>query len=240
MNDNVLLAVGDVLLSLYEEELPAAWTDSFARKQRGYDVMCALPSLVNELAAANEVDIVFYDVGPNVGPLNRTVLLDSDYFVTPVASDLFSLRALTTVGQSISRWINDWETVRSIASRADKERLLTGRPRFLGYVISGYKVKREGAAAMAHVRWERKIAPRVRSKVVDELVRIDPALVYPRGHKLGQVKHFQSLAAKAQEHRAPFSELYGLVNSGYNNEIAGATETFEQIAERMLSRMDLG
>src|SRR5690606_13932825 len=40
--DNVLLLVGDVLVSQYEEELPAAWTDAFARKTRGYDVMGAL------------------------------------------------------------------------------------------------------------------------------------------------------------------------------------------------------
>ena len=37
-----LPVAGDVLLADYEEELPAAWTGSFARKGRDYDVMCAL------------------------------------------------------------------------------------------------------------------------------------------------------------------------------------------------------
>ena len=62
-----------------------------------------------------ETDVVMYDVGPNVGALNRVVLLDCDYFCTPVAADLFSLRALTTVGRSIAKWVEDWKTVRSLA-----------------------------------------------------------------------------------------------------------------------------
>jgi hypothetical protein len=43
------LCPGDVLLADYEEGLPAAWTGSFARRQRDYDVMCALSSAVRAL-----------------------------------------------------------------------------------------------------------------------------------------------------------------------------------------------
>jgi cellulose biosynthesis protein BcsQ len=39
VGDNQLLIAGDVLLADYEEELPEAWTGSFARKERGYNVM---------------------------------------------------------------------------------------------------------------------------------------------------------------------------------------------------------
>ena len=41
------LLPGDVLLSDYEEELPTAWTECFARRQRGYSVTTALSRLVN-------------------------------------------------------------------------------------------------------------------------------------------------------------------------------------------------
>src|SRR5512135_80937 len=34
-------------------------------------------------------DYVFVDLGPNVGALNRAVLLGSDYLILPMASDLF-------------------------------------------------------------------------------------------------------------------------------------------------------
>jgi cellulose biosynthesis protein BcsQ len=107
--DKLLLCAGDVLLADYEEELPTAWTGSFARKTRDYDVMCALSRAVRGLGKKHDVDIILYDVGPNVGALNRTIILDCDYFATPVAADLFSLRALATVGRSLGRWIRDWK-----------------------------------------------------------------------------------------------------------------------------------
>ena len=114
------LAPGDVLLSEYEEELPAGWTDSFARKERGYDLTCALSNAVDLLAAHVRADVVLYDVGPNVGALNRSVLLDTDYFATPVAADLFCIarpndrRAFhETVDLRIGRRSAVWQTTRS-------------------------------------------------------------------------------------------------------------------------------
>jgi cellulose biosynthesis protein BcsQ len=157
--DTMFLLPGDVLLSDYEEELPAAWTECFARRTRGYDVTTALAQVVNRAGAKVEADVCLYDVGPNVGALNRAVLLDCDYFITPVAADLFSLRALSTVGRSMAKWISEWETVVKLAAPADKKRLLKGKPAYLGYVTSAFKVNSGRNAANPHADWERKIAP---------------------------------------------------------------------------------
>src|SRR5208282_5884262 len=66
---NTFIAPGDVLLSEYEEELPAGWTDAFARKERGYDLTCAISDATDIMAAKVKADVVLYDVGPNVGAL---------------------------------------------------------------------------------------------------------------------------------------------------------------------------
>ena len=237
---DVLLLVGDVLISQYEEELPAAWTDSFARKSRGYDVMGALSRLVAKVAAANKVDIVLFDVGPNVGSLNRAVLLDSDFFLTPVGSDLFSLRALGAVGKSLHRWVSDWATVKALAPDSAGETLLRGRPKFLGYVASAYKVKRGGKSAKPHEHWEAKIAPRVKQRIVSVLGELGADFKTKPPYKLGEVKHFQSLAADAQKLKLPFSELRGKVNPGHNAQIVIAAETFDGIARELLGRIEGG
>jgi cellulose biosynthesis protein BcsQ len=153
LGEGLFLIPGDVLLSQYEEELPQAWLDSFGRKTRGYDVMAALSSAVTQAAETVKADAVIYDVGPNVGALNRAVLLDCDYFITPVAADLFSLRALTTVGRAIAKWIRDWGTVRNLADPTDRKLLLRGRPAFLGYVTSAYKVSVGRSATDPHADW---------------------------------------------------------------------------------------
>ena len=159
VGNELYLCAGDVLLADYEEELPAAWTGSFARKGRDYDVMCALSRAVRRLAKTYEVDLVIYDVGPNVGPLNRTVLLDADYFATPVAEISFRYVhcPLSTVGRSVARWVRDWKTVRDLAAPDDQKRLLLGHPVYLGYIASAYKVASGRLATRPHEYWEAKI-----------------------------------------------------------------------------------
>ncbi|QNH23140.1 phage-related regulatory protein cII [Xanthomonas sp. GW] len=192
--DKIWLCPGDVLLADYEEELPAAWTGSFARKERDYDVTCVLHDMAEEMAARYEVDIVLFDIGPNVGPLNRSILLGSDAFITPVAADLFSLRALSTVGRSVDRWIRDWATIRSLASPVAQKRLLKGTPVYLGYVTSAYKVFSGRSSTKPHEFWERKIAPRVKDRVVDVLGAIHPSFVpYSPQNKLAAIKNFHSI-----------------------------------------------
>lgn len=236
----VTIIPGDVLLADYEEELPDAWTRSFARNERGYDVLRALSDSVKRLGDRSQADVVMYDVGPNVGPLNRVVLLDSDYFITPVAADLFSLRALSTVGRAVAKWITDYQTIRSLASEANLDQLLPGRPKYLGYITSAFKVNVGRRASDPHQQWESKIAPRVSQRVVNALRAIDPAIVPTAGaNKVGSVKHYQSLAPSAQEHGVAIGKLQGLVNSGYNATVAEANSSFMSLAREIKSRMGL-
>lgn len=236
ITDQIFLAPGDVLLSEYEEELPGAWTECFARKERGYDVTCALSDTVDSLASDVDADIVLYDMGPNVGALNRVALLDCDYFSTPVAADLFSLRALTTVGRSIAKWVKDWQTVRGLANGKYAQRLLNGRPAFLGYIASAFKVSSGRRKANPHSLWEGKIAPRVSKRVVDELIAVDRKLVTGFPNKLGDVKHFHSLAASAQEFGVPIGKLRGRVNSGHYPQVDEAVAEFRMLAREIIKR----
>ena len=196
--------------------------------------MCAMSNAVKLLAKSCNADLVIYDVGPNVGPLNRAILLDSDFFMTPVAADLFSLRALSTVGRAISRWIKDWKTVRSIAP--DPSILLGGEPQYIGYLTSAFKVSTGLRKANPHSYWEAKIAPRVKSKVVDELRRISPNLVYSGSNKISDVKHFHSLAAEAQKLGVAIGKLRGKVNSGHYPQVDEAEAEFALLAKEILKR----
>lgn len=237
VRQNVQLLVGDVLLSQYEEELPAAWVDSFARKPRGYDVMCAVSRLTEILCDEHHIDYVLVDIGPNVGPLNRAILLDSDYFATPVAADLFSLRALGAVGHTLGRWIQDWQTVRSLAPNSERNRLLKGVPAYLGYINSAFKVRDGNTKAKPHEYWEQQMAPRIAERLAGPLESIDSRLVCRVPHLLGEVKHFQSLPAEAQRYGIALSKLKGRVNPGHNKQITLAQKTFASLATKMLERI---
>lgn len=236
-----ILVAGDVALSDYEEELHKNWPECFAGRTRGYDVTCALSMLTTKMANDYGCDVVIYDVGPNVGALNRAIILDSDYFITPVAPDLFSLRALSTVGRSIEQWIADWKKIRSAAKPNDKKSLFRGSPQFLGYVTSAFKQfkKKDGSKADPHDYWEKKIASRVKMKVVDVLPpeNISPA-VAAHGQKLGEIKHYQSLAATAQREQVAIGDLR-TVNPGHKEAVQHASESFAILAKEIAKRAEL-
>ena len=237
VRDNVYLAAGDVFMSTYEEELATAWPDAFARKTRGYDVICALSKATTMIADSVGATIIMYDVGPNVGALNRSVLLDSSAFITPVASDLFSLRALTTVGAAVRRWIEDWKTVRGLAPATEQRRLLAGQPRYLGYIASAFKVSTGQRKAGAHEFWENKLASRVTRRVADEIKQVAPRLVHVPPLKIGDVKHYHSLAPDAQRLGVAISKLKGRINSGRNRQIEGARKDFDALARAVQRRL---
>ena len=235
----VFIVPGDVLLAEYEEALPGAWTECFARRTRGYDITTALAQVVNRAATNLAADVVLYDMGPNVGALNRVALLDCDCFITPVAADLFSLRALSTVGRSVAKWITEWRTIRELASEEDARRLFAGRPAYLGYIASAFKVNTGRNAANPHAEWEAKIAPRVRDRIIKDLEPLGRSLVPQSGNKVGGVKNFHSLAPEAQKHGVPIGGLRGYVNPGHYPQVDEAAHEFATLAREIIKRAGL-
>ncbi len=165
------LLPGDIRLSEFEEFLSEAWTDSFRRRLGGLRATTSISDLVSHVCIQEPIDFVFYDTGPNIGALNRVLLLDSDFFIVPVACDLFSVRALSTLGQTLKRWIIDSETIASIAP--DGASLLAGRPHFLGYVPQRFKVYGQRMARESS-KYLRQIRRRMYENVASVLRDVDP------------------------------------------------------------------
>ena len=147
----VWLVAGDLRLSEFEAILPSAWTEALAGNERGFRVTSASYRLIREVAESVNADYVFVDLGPNVGALNRAVLLGSDYMLIPMAADLFSIRALPSVGNSVDTWVRQWKTAKSVAPRLTFD-VQKGLPKVLGYVSQQFNIYR-GEATMAFSRW---------------------------------------------------------------------------------------
>lgn len=225
---NLLLVPGDIRLSEFEQLLGDAWTDSFKRRIGGFRATTALSTFASGLVEDHRIDVVMYDTGPNIGPLNRVIVLDCDYFIVPVACDLFSVRALATLGQTLKSWIVDWETISSLAP--DNVELLPGTPRFLGYIPQRFKVYGR-TMAQAPTYYLRKVQRQIGSDVVNVLRAIDPTLV-PTSNadpRLGQVQEFSSLAQLAQRQGVPLWDVQG----GNTEHMAKASQAFSDIALRI-------
>lgn len=225
---NLYLLPGDILLSKFEQDLHQSWGDCFHRKVRGYRGTGALSALVNHIAAEKDVDFVFYDSGPNIGPLNRIILLDCDAFIVPAACDSFSIRAFKTLGQTLFDWVKDWSTVSALAP--DNVYILPGKPHLIGYVPQRFRVYGNQVAS-DYVRYLQRIDRHVSSDIGAVLREADPALApLSLQSRLGLVKDMGRLAAAAQSDGVAIWEV------GTPAERAASKQVFVGIAERVIER----
>lgn len=229
--ENLLLLPGDIRLSTFEEELSTMWTDCLARKARGFMGTSALSHLVAEVEGRHKIDFTFYDAGPNIGALNRVILLDCDYFIVPAACDVFSVRALQTLGYTLANWISIWRTVVRLAP--PNARLLKGFPRFLGYIPQRFRTYR-GQVSKGYARYLPRIERSVNGDLVSSLRDIDVRLAPSNlnRQKLGEVKEFGTLANASQMEGVPMSD----VSIGTQQQRAEARATFLAIARRIIGR----
>jgi cellulose biosynthesis protein BcsQ len=194
----VMLLAGDIRLADYESELSPFWGECFQKRVRGFRGTTALSAVVNAVSADRAADIVLYDTGPNIGPLNRTILLDCDFFVIPAACDLFSLRAIKTLGHTLALWISEWRTLLELAP--DNLYLLPGEPKLIGYVPQRFRVY-ASKPAFAYSELLPRIEKSVTEDVITVLARLDRALVSRAQAplRLAEIKDFGALANAAQQ-----------------------------------------
>ena len=224
------LLAGDIRLSEYEEFLGEAWTNSYKRRLGGLRAIASIADLVTKICRERSFDFIFYDTGPNIGPLNRVLLLDSDFFIVPVACDLFSVRALSTLGQTLKKWIIDARTIASLAP--DGAPLLPAKPRFLGYIPQRFKVYGQ---TMAHeaAQYLRQIKRRMYENVGAVMQELDPSLAPDPSVDpiVGQVKDFASLVQIAQREGVPLWQC----SSTYTDQKEAAKRAFKDIASQLVA-----
>lgn len=240
----VWILPGDIQLSTFESILPNAWTESLAGNERGFRVMSAPHRMIQHVANQISADLVLIDLGPNVGALNRAVLLSSDFLILPMAPDLFSLRALPSVGQSIDTWVRQWATAKSVAP-ALSFAVPAGLPRVLGYVSQQFNVYR-GDPTQAFQNWVDRMPEAVSRGLLSVLSQhAHPdggTLASPadqRGALVGELKNYHSLVPHAQTLRQAIFELRtdDVVRGGQVTRAQDSEAQFRALAEEIIARV---
>lgn len=208
IGDNIALLPGDLRLAQWEVELATYWAECYQRRIRGMRGMHALSSVAREAAESFGARIILFDNGPNVGPLTRSVLLDSDFFAIPAACDLFSTRAIKTLGHTLSGWIQEWQQICELFPRDVVS--IEGAPKLLGFIPQRFRTWAR-APTIEFGKMLPVIDRAVREDVAEVLRRIDPQLVPipPTELALPEVRDFSSAATTAQQAGVPIWQIQG-------------------------------
>lgn len=210
ISDNLYLIPGDVALSGYEDTLSEVWPGSMGDKNL-YRPMRILSSFWQAMQMGSrevEADIILIDIGPNLGAINRSVLIATDYVAIPLAADLFSLQGLQNLGPELRSWKNLW--TKRLTNWKDTESSLypdfelpEGKMKPIGYLCQQPSIRLD-RPVKAYDKWVNRMPKVYREHVLNVY---DQAIPDPDPKCLATIKHYRSLIPLGQEHRKPIFNL---------------------------------
>lgn len=201
---SIHIVPGDLRLSDFEDRLGDTWNSAKGGSLPDIRAQSAIHRYVRWAADHVAADIVMIDLGPNLGALNRAVLASSDYFITPVAPDLFSIQGTENLGNKLITWRAEWDQVNNAVGDVAIS-IPRGRPKYLGYVIQQHNI-RSNAEGMTK-GWgiyNGRLAPAIDANVVQKLSVIDQAVLWDDDdYNLGQIPNLHSLIPYSMNSRKP-------------------------------------
>ena len=230
--------VGDPRLSVREDLLSTDWADTRSGSPRGFQTTFAIRHLLSRLP---NYDLVFIDMGPSLGALNRSVLLGADSFLMPLSVDIFSLMAIGNILNAFATWKTDLTVaVERHLAQEGGDFLVAGKPvtwglEFSGYVMQQYRAKKKEGERVAVGAFERIIEQqRVEVQRISDFFGCGD-----QNMNLGEVPTLSSVIPLSQQAHAPIFDLGaqdGIVGSQYTR-VSEAREFFAKIADRLLARI---
>ncbi|MCK9372555.1 MAG: AAA family ATPase [Sulfuricurvum sp.] len=246
--NNLYLIPGDVALSSYEDTLAGEWPKSMADTNlyRPMRILSSFWHVMQTAAIKVDAEIILVDIGPNLGAINRSVLLATDYVIIPLGADLFSLQGLKNLGPALKSWrnlwqkrLNNWKSS-SEPSHYPNFKLPTGRMQPIGYLSQQHTVRLD-RPVKAYDKWINRIPQVYRESVLDGVSEDQTFLPENDQYRLGTIKHYRSLMPMAQECRKPIFNLTaadGAIGS-HANAVLDAKKDFKELAKIVGEKIDL-
>lgn len=233
---------GNPTFAASEDFLANEWKDVKSSDYRGIKSSLLFADF---LSKCENYDFVFFDMGPSLGAINRSILLACDYFLTPMSSDVFSLLALGNIGKSLSTWRETFLNGYNGLDEEKKEKInrihREAKIRFIGYVEQQYITKSVGGQLRA-VRAYDEILRKIPSEITEKVVLPINEKVIPNfDYKIGSIPNYHSLVPMSQTAHKPIFELTavdGVVGAHYQK-VKEFEGLMKEITEKMLSNMEV-
>ncbi len=229
------LLPGDLALAGFEDTLSAEWPNALdsGDPYRSFRILTAFSTIMQEGANSMDASIILADVGPNLGAINRSALIATDYVVIPLGADLFSLQGLRNLGPTLRSWRQDWKKRRDNWAEPAFP-LPKGGMKPVGYVVQQYGI-RLSRPVMAYDKWVNRMPNEYAKNLLEISQGPYPSTPEQDDHSLATVKHYRSLVPMAQEARKPIFKLTpadGAIG-GHAAAAWQARDDFKELAEKI-------
>ena len=201
------LVPGDLALAGFEDALSSEWPNALGSSNlyRPFRILTAFSTIMQDGAKQVDASIILADVGPNLGAINRSALIATDYVVVPLGADLFSLQGLRNLGPTLREWRTEWGKRRDNWTKPSFP-LPGGHMTPIGYVVQQHSV-RLSRPVKAYDKWVNRMPREYARRLLEK--HEGPYAQKPDQDErsLATVKHYRSLVPMAQEARKPIFKL---------------------------------
>lgn len=238
-NFGVDVLPGDPRLALTEDLLAKDWGAAIGGDVRGMRTSLLFAELMKR---CSDYDVVFFDVGPSLGAINRAVLLASDYFVAPMSIDIFSVKAIENIATWMKKWRRQWKTaLENIDDVTEVESSLVRELSFVGYVSQQYIAKTDASGTKRAVKSYDRIMRLFDDVIKNELATTTPLASSNESLDLGSIPNLHSLIPMSQSARSPVFNLKSAdgVRGAHFSKVKEARITFGEIAKQIIQRISV-
>ena len=243
---NVDVVCGHPSFSIIEDRLGAAWHELLGGDLGGIRKTNWNTALRQTLST--KYDIAFFDLGPSLGSINRSVLIGCDYFFTPMGTDIFSILGIRNISDWLTLWGSRYSQGLKLAEQNNPGRLknfpiqtsLTIKNGYAGYTMQQYITKSKGGERRPTKAYD-EIISQVPNEVRKSLGSFFTDRLSEDNAHLGDVPHLYSLIPLAQSVASPIVSLQssdGIVGSQYKQR-SEYTEILRNISETLAQNIAL-
>ncbi len=234
------LIPGDLALAGFEDDLSAVWPNALGSSNlyRPFRILTAFSTIMQNGAKQMDASIILADVGPNLGAINRSALIATDYVVVPLGADLFSLQGLRNLGPTLHEWRTEWGK-RKDNWTTPSFPLPGGHMKPIGYVVQQHSV-RLSRPVKAYDKWVNRMPGEYAENLLENGQGPYPPSPDQDRNSLATVKHYRSLVPMAQEARKPIFKLTSADGAigGHAASVWDAYTDFRELARKILANVD--
>ncbi|WP_083463377.1 ParA family protein [Prosthecomicrobium hirschii] len=237
-NFKLELLAGDPKLALKEDLLSQDWQSSISGDIRGLRTSFVFSEL---LSRCENYDLVFFDMGPSLGSINRAVLLACDFFLSPMSIDIFSLRAIENIAVALKEWRKRLSNaLTQIPDDAIED--LPKQPKFdvqfIGYIAQQYNQKTkqgEKRAVDAYEKIMRRIPIEIQKHLVDTVTKAKI-----KDFRIGEIPNLYSLIPMSQSEHKPIFDLKAKdgVRGAHFTRVKDAELLFKKVSSNMIKNIE--
>lgn len=238
-NFKIDLIPGHPNLSIIDDLMSKSWTGALGKDKGDLRKL----NWLNQLKSFfEEYDYIFLDVGPSLGALNRSILLNSEYFITPMASDIFSLLGIENIAKWMTRWIEFYKDALANLKKMDSNFTdefcedylinynIDKSCKFIGYSVQQYS-KRKFKNGVRPTQAYEKVIQNINSEIVKHLSTFNKDGLFEADIKLGDIPYVYSIIPLSQTSNMPIFEL--AYKNGLRGNQSSSVNEYKEFMEKI-------